>query len=73
MIDTDDIQTIDTVPAYSLEEGDQVIVEGDLIEIRSIQETDDPDEIVIRGYSHTDGDTVTLSLFADDTYDLWSI
>jgi hypothetical protein len=68
-----DVDIIDTVPAFSIEVGDQILVDGDPIEVRSISETDDLDEIVIRGYSHDSGDTETYSLFADDTYDVWAV
>ena len=68
-----DIETVDTVPAYSLEVGDQIVADGDYIEITSIEETDDVDEVLVKGYSHTDGDRVSLSLFADDLYPIWTV
>ena len=68
-----DANIIDTIPAYSIEVGDQIIVDGDYIEVRTVVETDDVDEIVVTGYSHDSGDTETYSLFADDEYDVWSI
>lgn len=64
---------IDTVPAYAIEVGDQIIVDGDHIEVNSITDTDDLDEIVVHGYSHTSGDYETYSLFADDLFEVWAI
>ena len=68
-----DAEIIDTVPAYSIEVGDQIIVDGDYIEVKSITETDDLDEIIVKGYSHITGDTEAYELYADDTFDVWSI
>lgn len=68
-----DAEVIDTVPAYSIEPGDQIIVDGDYIEVKCVEETDDIDEIIVKGYSHVTGDTETYSLYADDDYDVWSI
>lgn len=68
-----DANIYDVVTADSLIVGDQTIIDGDYIEVKSVTETDDIDEIIITGYSHTTGDTETYSLFADDFYDLWAI
>ena len=73
VVDVDDIVVIDTVPAHTLEVGDQIIVEDDYVEIKEIAESLDVDEVVVRGYSHVSGDTVEYSLYADDEYDLWSV
>lgn len=64
---------IDTVPAYSIEPNDQILVEGDPIEVHTVREGNDVDEIVVTGYSHESGDLVTYSLFADDLFDLWAV
>lgn len=71
-IDTD-INIIDNISADTIEVGDQIIIEGDLIEVTGVSETDDIDEVVIRGFSHVTGDSEVYSLFADDYYDVWSI
>jgi hypothetical protein len=63
----------DRVPAYSIEVGDQIIVDGDEIEVTDVHDTEDLDEIVVTGYSHVTGDTETYSLFADDSFDLWTV
>ena len=63
----------DSISADTIEVGDQIIIDNEPIEVRSISETEDPDEIVIRGYSHDTGDVEQFSLYADDYYDLWSI
>lgn len=70
-----DIETniIDTIPAYAIEVGDQVIIDGDYIEVSSVEETNDIDEIVVRGFSHISGDSETYSLFADDDFDIWAV
>ncbi len=73
VVDLDDIEIIDTVAAYSIEVGDQIIVEGDYVEVKEVRETEDVNEVVVVGYSHVSGDTVTYELFADDQYDLWSV
>lgn len=71
-IDTD-IEVFDTVPAYSIEVGDQIVVESDHIEVSHIAETDDLDEVIVSGYSHDSGDRVEYSLFADDMFDVWTV
>lgn len=63
----------DTITADQIEVGDQIIVDGDPIEVKSVHDTDDPDEVVVSGYSHETGDTETYSLFADDPYNLWAV
>ena len=68
-----DVNIIDTVPAFSIEAGDQILVDGDPIEVKRIEETDDVDEVVVIGYSHDTGDTERYSLYADDTYDVWAV
>lgn len=62
-----------SVTADSIEAGDQVVIEDDLIEVRAVIETDDLDEIVVVGYNNTTGDVERFSLYADDEYDIWSV
>lgn len=64
---------IDNISADTIEVGDQILVEGDPIEVREIRETDDIDEVIVIGYSHESGDTETYSLYADDYFDVWAI
>lgn len=64
---------IDTISADSIEVGDQIIVEGDPIEVTYVGETEDIDEVVVKGYSHDTGDREVYSLFADDYYDIWAV
>ena len=72
--DQDDIQVIDRVFAYSLEERDQVIIEGDYVELSIVdQDRPDKDEVFVKGYSHVSGDTVSFPLYAYDEFDLWSV
>lgn len=60
-------------PADSLEVGDQIIIDDDMIEIREIQATDDLDEVLVKGYSYITGDSEQYSLFADDHFDVWAV
>lgn len=64
---------IDNISADTIEVGDQILVEGDPIEVTHVEESDDLDEVVVKGFSHESGDRETYSLFADDYYDVWSI
>lgn len=66
-------EIIDNISADTIEAGDQIVIEGDLIEIKSVSETDDIDEIVVHGYNNTTGDVEEFSLYADDYFDVWSI
>lgn len=68
-----DVDIIDTISADSIEVGDQILIDGDPVEVKSVEATDDIDEVIVRGYSHETGDTETYSLFADDMYDVWSL
>lgn len=72
-ISEDKPPVIDSVPAFSIEAGDQVVIEDDYIEVTQVLETEDLDEIVVKGYSHVSGDTETYSLLADDVYDVWAL
>lgn len=72
-IDLSDATVLYSVSADQIEVGDQIIIEDDLIEVKSVSDTDDIDEVVVKGYSHITGDTETYSLYADDTYDVWGL
>ena len=69
----DDVNILYTVSADTIEVGDQIIVDGDKIEVSYVGYTDDIDEIVVKGFSHDTGDTETYSLYADDYYDVWAV
>lgn len=69
----DDTIILDTISADSIEIGDQVIIEGDYIEVTYVGETDDIDEIVVKGFSHETGGKETYSLYADDYYQTWAV
>jgi len=73
IISEEDIEILYHTPASTLEATDQVVIEDDYIEVKEVIETDDIDEVVIKGYSHISGDSVTYSLFADDLYGIWSV
>jgi hypothetical protein len=70
---TTDIEIIDSIAAYSVEAGDQIVIEGDLVEVTFVGETEDIDEVFVIGYSHESGDRVEYPLFADDMFDVWSV
>lgn len=67
-----DIQTLFTTPAHTLEVGDQIKVDGDLFIIRTIVETDDVDEVLVKGENLSDGPD-EFSLFADDEFEVWAL
>ena len=69
----DDIEIIDNISADTIEVGDQIIVVGDHIQVSSVTDSDDIDEVVVTGYSHDSGDSVEYSLFADDYFDVWTV
>jgi hypothetical protein len=66
-----DINIIDSISADTIANGDQIIVQGDPIEVRGITYTDDIDEVIVKGWSWTEGDVVEHSLYADDYFDVW--
>lgn len=65
---------IDSIAAWQIDDGDQIIVDGDPIEVAvAIHGTHDPYEVLVSGYSHESGDFVEYSLYADDSFDLWTV
>lgn len=64
---------IDTIAADTIEVGDQILIDGDPIEVKFVLESDDIDEVIVGGYSHETGDTETYSLYADDCFDFWAV
>ena len=61
------------VSADTLEAGDQTIIDGDLVVILFV-DTDrpDPDEVFVKVENLSGGDD-EFTLYADDTYELWSV
>lgn len=74
-MDTTDLNIFDSVPAHTVEVGDQIIIDGDPIEVRKVE--DDPEAPVegirFTGYSHETGDTVVYDVYFDDEYDVWGV
>lgn len=68
----EDINVLFTTPAHTLEVGDQIIIDGELFIINTIVETEDIDEVVVKG-ENLSGDDDTFSLFADDEYQVWAL
>lgn len=62
----------DTIQADQIEDGDQIVIDGDPIEVTSVEESeDDMDEIVVKGFSHDTGDSVQYPLPFDYYVDMW--
>lgn len=61
----------DYVPASTVEPGDQVAYENDILEVKEV--VDSGESILIRGYSHVSGDTVTYIIGADVEVGLWLV
>lgn len=62
------------VQADQIEPTDQIVVDGDHIEVKSVE--DDPNDdsaIIVRGWSHDEGDMVEYPLCYDDDVDVWSL
>lgn len=68
-----DIQIFDTIAAWQVEVGDQVVIDGELIEVSAVEETDDIDEIVISGYSNDTGDFAHYSVCYDEELEMWGV
>lgn len=67
------MEAYDTVPADSLEDSDIgaiISIDGEPVEIKAILETEDPDEVTLRVYSHETNETETVSLPYDYNVDL---
>lgn len=66
-----DYDVIDTVPGFSLEVGDQVVIEGDQCVIMHLDD-EDPDEIYVTVDNLT-GEDVEFTLLPFSDYEIWSI
>lgn len=60
----------DYVPADTVEEGDQILFENDPLEVSSV--IDSGDAILVKGYSHLTGDSVTYIITPDTEVGLWT-
>lgn len=65
----------DTITADQIEDGDQIIVDGEAYENVAVLggNPQDDSEVLVRGYSEDEGDNVTLSLPYDYPVDLWAV
>lgn len=61
----------DYVAAHTVEEGDQIAYTNDLIEVTS--KVDSTDSIMLKGFSHVTGDSVTYIISADTEVGLWTV
>lgn len=68
-----DIEPYDTIDADQIEVGDQILLDGDPIEVDDLSETEDADEVIVYGFSHESGDRVTVSLPYDYRIGLWAV
>lgn len=64
------VRVYDIVTADTLEDNDQIIVNGDPIELTSV--LDEGDAILVKGYSHLTGDSVIHILAFDAEVELWT-
>lgn len=65
------VNVYDYVAAATIEENDCIAHETDLIEVSLV--VDETDTVMIRGYSHVSGDTVTYFIPADKEVGLWTV
>lgn len=68
------MQTFFEVDADQVEVGDQIIVDGDPIEVTSIDDDgSDYFYILFRGFSHESGDSVQYRLHFKHSVEIWGI
>lgn len=67
----DDVNVYDYVPLHTIEEGDQVVINSDLIEVRV--KIDSGEAVLVKGYSHISGDTAMYTLPFDTVVGLWTV
>ncbi len=70
-----DILIIDTIDADQIEVGDQILIDGDPIEVDDFHDGTEGDdtEVVVHGFSHESGDRVVVSLPYNYRVDVWSL
>lgn len=64
---------LDTIDADQIEVGDQILIDGDPIEVDDLGETEDDSEIIVYGFSHESGDRVSIPLPYDYRVDVWAV
>lgn len=70
----EDVTIIDTVSADTLVPGDQIIIQGDLLIIRTVDsDREDIDEVLIKGENLTNPDEDEFAVFADEYFQVWSL
>lgn len=66
-------EVIDTITADTIEVGDNLIIDGDLVRVTAVDsDREDIDEVFVSVENLT-GDDDSFVLFADDPYDVWII
>lgn len=68
----DDFEIYDTVEAGTLEDGDQILWQDDILD-SLIVENIDRDYVIVRGYSHVTGDHERYEIPVECAVDLWSV
>lgn len=64
----------DTIQADQIEDGDQILVDGDHLEnVRVDSDPEDIEAVVVTGYSNDSGDAVTYTLPYDYDVQVWSL
>lgn len=64
------VTVYDVIQAHQIEEGDQILYSNDPVEVS--EKMDETDTIMVRGYSHLTGETVTYFLRPDVEVELWT-
>lgn len=69
-----DIIVQDTIDADQIEDGDQIIVDGEALEGVTVHDDpNDPDGVIVKGFSWETGDAVEHTLPYDYRVDIWSV
>lgn len=69
-----DIIVHDTIDADQIEDGDQIIIDGEPIEGVTVHDDpSDPDAVIVKGFSWETGDAVEHTLPYDYSVDVWSV
>ena len=72
-MNTDDIEILFSTTADTLVPNDQVIIEGDLFIVRTVDsDREDIDEVYVTGENLSGGDD-EFALYADDEFQVWAI
>jgi hypothetical protein len=67
------METFYEVDADEVEIGDQIIIDGEPVEVVSLPPAQSIDEIIIRGYSHSTGDRETYTVKYNQRFEVWGI